>query len=128
MLNAEISANLSRSYNSTKTQKHNKKTLLLIAILFLTSLISYAQTEKGSQTFGLNLGFNYNKTSGAYINPYDNSSSDAGVKTTAFNIGPSYSYFVSDKLIWVFLYLMGKAIQPTRTLPLILQNNPLMLL
>lgn len=105
-----------------------KKTLLLIAVLFLTSLISYAQTEKGSQTFGLNLGFNYNKTSGAYINPYDNSSSDAGVKTTAFNIGPSYSYFVSDKLIWVFLYLMGKAIQPTRTLPLILQNNPLMLL
>lgn len=75
-----------------------KKALLLIAVLFLTALISHAQTDKGSQSLGLNLGFNYNKSGGIYVNPYDNSITPAGGKNTSFNIGPSYSYFIADKL------------------------------
>jgi hypothetical protein len=75
-----------------------KKTLVLIAALLLASMISQAQTEKGNQTLGLNLGFNYSKTSGVNISPYDNSSTDAGSKNTSFNIGPAYSYFIADKL------------------------------
>jgi len=61
-------------------------------------MASYAQTEKGNQTLGLNMGFSYNKSNGVSINPYDNSSTDVNSKTTGFNIGPSYSYFIADKL------------------------------
>ena len=75
-----------------------RKAILLIVVPFLTALVSHAQTEKGSQTLGLSLGFNYNKTSGVYTYPSDNSSTPAGGKTTSFNIGPSYSYFITDKL------------------------------
>src|SRR3978361_780186 len=75
-----------------------KKTLVLIAALLLASVVSQAQTEKGNQTLGLNLGFYYNKSSGVSINPYDNSSTDAGSKNTSFNIGSAYSYFIADKL------------------------------
>jgi len=75
-----------------------KKSIFLIAAFVLAAVISHAQTEKGSQTLGLNLGFNYNKTNGVNINPYDNSSTPAGSKSTSFNIGPSYSYFIADKL------------------------------
>jgi len=53
--------------------------------------------KRAARPLGLTLGLIITKPAEP-INPYDNSSSDAGVKTTAFNIGPSYSYFVSDKL------------------------------
>ena len=75
-----------------------RKAFILFAAFLLASAVSYAQTEKGNQTLGLNLGFNYNKTTGVSINTFDNSSVDAGSKTTSFNIGPSYSYFIADKL------------------------------
>jgi hypothetical protein len=81
-----------------KNIKHMKKILFLIAAFLLAAVVSQAQTEKGTQTLGLNLGFGYNKTSGVNINPYDNSSTDAGSKNTSFNIGPAYSYFIADKL------------------------------
>jgi hypothetical protein len=75
-----------------------KKTLFLIAAFLLASVISYAQTEKGNQTLGLNLGFSYTKSNGINTNPYDNSSTEAGSKGTGFGIGPNYSYFIADKL------------------------------
>ena len=75
-----------------------KKSIFLIAAFLLAAVASQAQTEKGTQTLGLNLGFGYSKTSGVNINPYDNSSTDAGSKTTSFSIGPAYSYFIADKL------------------------------
>jgi hypothetical protein len=75
-----------------------KKSIFFIAVFLLAAVVSQAQTEKGTQTLGLNLGFSYQKTSGVSINPYDNSSTDAGNKTTSFNIGPAYSYFIADKL------------------------------
>ncbi|HEY8999877.1 MAG TPA: outer membrane beta-barrel protein [Mucilaginibacter sp.] len=75
-----------------------KKALLLIAVLFLTALASYAQTEKGSQTLGVDLGFTYLNSTGITVNPYDNSNYNSSNKSTRFNIGPSYSYFIGDKL------------------------------
>jgi len=75
-----------------------RKALFLIAVLLLTALISHAQTEKGSQTLGADLGFTYLKSSGTTIDPYGNSTYNSGSKSTKFNIGPSYSYFIGDKL------------------------------
>jgi Outer membrane protein beta-barrel domain len=75
-----------------------KKTIVLISAFLLAAVVSHAQTEKGTQTLGLNLEFGYQKTSGVNINPYDNSSTDASSKNTSFNIGPAYSYFIADKL------------------------------
>ena len=64
----------------------------------LASLASHAQTEKGTQTFGLDLGFSSNKSNIFNVNPVDNSTSSVNSKTTNFNIGPDYSYFITDKL------------------------------
>lgn len=75
-----------------------KKALFLISVLFITALVSHAQIEKGSQTLGVDLGFTYLNTTGIYINPYDNSIYNPGNRTTRLNIGPSYSYFIGDKL------------------------------
>lgn len=74
-----------------------KKTLLLIAVLFLTSLISYAQTEKGSQTLGLNFGFTYSKGNSLINDPNSGVYYKGTNQTTNFNIGPAYSYFIANK-------------------------------
>ena len=75
-----------------------KKALFVIAVLFLRSLISHAQTEKGNQTLGLNLGWHFNTNDNTYINPFDNSITDQSSQSRSFNIGPGYSYFIADKL------------------------------
>src|ERR1700704_3382185 len=75
-----------------------KKALILFAVLLFSAVVSHAQTEKGNQTLGLNLGFSYAKGSGVSINPFDGSSSNTGYKTTTFTVGPAYSYFLADKL------------------------------
>ena len=98
MLNAEISVAASRSYSSTKTQNTMRKALLLIAVLFLTALVSHAQTEKGSQTLGLNFGFNYSKGTTSMLDPNTNGIYTGENHTTNFNIGPTYSYFIADKI------------------------------
>jgi hypothetical protein len=97
MLNGEISINLSRSYDSTKTQSRMKKSFLLIAVLFLTTLISQAQTEKGSQTLGLNLGFSYSKGNTIITDQSSGGFYKGTNETTNFNIGPAYSYFIAGK-------------------------------
>lgn len=71
------------------------KFLILIAVFLLIVKVSSAQTEKGSQTLGANLGFQFQNstTNSPSANP-------AGIISTnkyhSFNIGPTYSYFVSD--------------------------------
>jgi hypothetical protein len=75
-----------------------KKSIFLIAAFLLAAVVSQAQTEKGTQTLGLNLSFGYNKTNAISINPYENLSSDQSTKSTNFSIGPVYSYFIADKL------------------------------
>lgn len=74
-----------------------KKALLLITVLFLTALISHAQTEKGSQTLGLNLGFSYSKGNTFVTDPNSGGYYRGTNQTTNFNIGPAYSYFIADK-------------------------------
>lgn len=75
-----------------------KRSLILIpAFLFLVQ-ISKAQTEKGSQTLGVNLTFSYYNQSGVSANPYDNSLSAQSTKYTMFSVGPVYSYFIADNL------------------------------
>jgi hypothetical protein len=81
-----------------QNQKYMKKTIFLIAAFVFAALVSHAQTEKGSQTLGADLRFTSLKATGIIVNPYDNSSYDANNKSTNFSIGPSYSYFISDKL------------------------------
>jgi len=75
-----------------------KKLMLLIAAFVFIYQASQAQTEKGTQTLGINLGYYYNKTDQNFINPYDQSSTRDNSKTNSFNIGPTYSYFIADKL------------------------------
>src|SRR6202012_1550561 len=75
-----------------------KKAFFLFAAFLLASVVSHAQTEKGNQTLGLSFQYNYNKSSGNYISPVDNSTYSVDNKYTNFTVGPSYSYFIADKL------------------------------
>ncbi|MHB8209403.1 hypothetical protein [Mucilaginibacter sp.] len=75
-----------------------KKLMLLIAAFVFVYQASQAQTEKGTQTIGANLGFGYSKNDQLYISTYDQSTSNQNGKTTYFNIGPSYSYFIANNL------------------------------
>lgn len=75
-----------------------KKLLLLVLTSLFVFQAAEAQTEKGNQTLGLNLGYSYNNTNETEINTFDNTTSVAHTKTNNFSIGPNYSYFIADKL------------------------------
>ncbi len=70
-----------------------KKIFVLLAAFLAAIQFSKAQTEKGTQTLGTNFGFNYTN-----VNGDANSLATDNTKTTNFNIGPSYSYFIKDNL------------------------------
>jgi hypothetical protein len=74
-----------------------KKILVLIPAFLLVFQISKAQTEKGSQTLGIDVQFTHQKSTQSIIvpaaNPYN-----SDFKATNFSIGPNYSYFIADKL------------------------------
>ena len=72
--------------------------MLLIAIFVFVYQASQAQTEKGTQTLGVNLGFNYTKNDQNNIDPFNQASSVENSKTYSFDLGPAYSYFIADKL------------------------------
>jgi hypothetical protein len=74
------------------------KFLILIAAFLLSYQFSNAQTDKGTQTLGLDLGYNYSNDNDVIVNPDVNSASTVNTRTTGFNIGPNYSYFIADKL------------------------------
>ena len=61
---------------------------ILIAILFLISLTTYAQITKGNWMFGGN---------GAFKN-YETTSMGISEKGTSFNLNPNIGYFIIDKL------------------------------
>ena len=104
-----------------------KKSIFLIAVFLLAAVMSQAQTEKGTQTLGLNAYFEYSKTNVVNINPYDNSVNSQNNKSTGFNIGPVYSYFIADKLDIGGSLSYGKAIIPIRSILVICKNNPIIL-
>jgi hypothetical protein len=68
-----------------------KKIFVLLAAFLAAIQFSKAQTEKGTQTLGANFGFNYTNVNYKALSSQD-------TKTTNFNIGPVYSYFVKDNL------------------------------
>ncbi|MFI5138537.1 MAG: hypothetical protein ACHQIM_11990 [Sphingobacteriales bacterium] len=87
-----------------------KKLLFFIAAFLFLYQFSNAQTEKGTQTLGLNLGYSSNNTNSVDINPYDNSTITLSTKTAGLNIGPNYSYFIADNLaIGAALFISGSA-------------------
>jgi len=75
-----------------------KKKLILTFALLLAFVVSHAQTEKGTQTIGINLQYLHSDQGGSVISPVDNSVTSAGFKYTNFNIGPLYSYFIANNL------------------------------
>jgi len=75
-----------------------KKLLFFIATFLFVYQSSQAQTAKGDQTLGIDLGFTYSKSNQYQVNPYDNSSGTSNGKTTNFSIGPNYSYFIANNL------------------------------
>lgn len=75
-----------------------KKVLLLIPAFLLAFQISKAQTEKGSQTLGVNVSFHSQKSSNVINDPNSGSSYNLNSKSSSFGIGPSYSYFIANKL------------------------------
>jgi hypothetical protein len=75
-----------------------KKNLFLIPAFLLAFQISKAQTEKGSQTLGVNLSFGYSKQSDPSLNSANNIFTNNDTKNVTFGAGPIYSYFIADKL------------------------------
>ena len=76
-----------------------KKILIAISVFLSVCQLSNAQTEKGTQTLGLTLGFSYNNSNDYTINIADNNAvRTLGTKTTSFSIGPNYSYFIQNNL------------------------------
>ena len=70
------------------------KNLIVCAVLLLAFKISYAQTEKGTQTLGLDFGASRSTSNQTSANVFEY----FGSATTNFTIGPNYSYFIADKL------------------------------
>ena len=76
-----------------------KKFLIAIAVFLSAYQLSNAQTQKGTQTLGLNLSFSYNNSNNYTIDIANNNAvSTLDTKTTSFAIGPSYSYFIQNNL------------------------------
>ncbi|MFI5162545.1 MAG: hypothetical protein ACHQHN_14795 [Sphingobacteriales bacterium] len=71
-----------------------KKNLIVCAVLLFAFKISNAQTEKGTQTLGLDFSASRSTNNQTTANPFDY----IGSATTNFTIGPNYSYFIADKL------------------------------
>jgi long-subunit fatty acid transport protein len=75
------------------------KKLLLAFVSIIAIQTAKAQTEKGSQMLGASFGFSTSssdtKAFNTFTNAYDQS---VHGKTKSYNIAPSYSYFIADKL------------------------------
>lgn len=75
-----------------------RKILVLVIVALFAFNSTKAQTAKGDQNLGINLGFSYIENNNFVIQPSDGSSSQQDLKITSFNAGPNYSYFIADKL------------------------------
>ena len=69
---------------------------MLTFALLLAFAVSHAQTEKGTQTVGLDLQYLHENGNGSQVTT--NNTTTPTAKYSNFNIGPQYSYFISDKL------------------------------
>jgi hypothetical protein len=69
-----------------------KKTLALVAAIVFACQLSNAQTNKGTQNLGLNLGYIHT------TNTISGAGSIYKLSASSFNIGPNFGYFISDGL------------------------------
>ena len=75
------------------------KKLLLVVLSVIALQSVKAQTEKGSQNLGLSFGVSTQNSNTSYYSSYTNSyGTNSKGKQTSYNIAPSYSYFIADKL------------------------------
>lgn len=72
------------------------KFLIFFAALLCAYQFSIAQTEKGNQTLGLYLQFQYSASTENVFNKADFSLSSTKTKNTSIATGPIYSYFIAD--------------------------------
>ena len=72
-----------------------KKILSLCVALLCAYQVTNAQTQKGNQNLAIYLQYQHVSTSNSSSTPFASNQTN---KTEAFNIGPSYGYFVSDGL------------------------------
>lgn len=72
------------------------KKILIIASILITANFAKAQTEKGTQTLGINLQYQHSNSTTTNIDPVSNSIFVQDQKSTTFNAGPIYSYFISN--------------------------------
>ena len=104
----KISMFFCRSGSSHKPKKTMNKLLILIAAFFLATQFSNAQTGKGSQTLGFNLGFSAGKTNEIPGIQETNIGSSFVERDNNFNFGPAYSYFIANGIdVGVNLSLMS---------------------
>lgn len=93
----------------------NKFLILMVALVCIFKF-SNAQTEKGSQTAGINLSYSGTRYNDNY---FDNSGSPTSlnkVKNTQFTVGPLYSYFIADRVdVGASFSLTSYASNTTRT-------------
>lgn len=78
-----------------------KKTLSLFVLAFAGLNIAYAQTEQGTKNLGLNLSYHSTNQKSFVTNYLDNLDNEIySQKQTSSNyfIGPSFSYFIANKL------------------------------
>lgn len=75
-----------------------KKILLVFLLAVAGVCTTYAQTEKGTTHLGLNLSYSSDKTESNTFNASDNSYDLYESKVNSFSLGPSFSYFIADKL------------------------------
>ncbi|MDR3697262.1 hypothetical protein [Mucilaginibacter sp.] len=74
------------------------KLLIFIAAFLLTIQFSNAQTEKGSQTLGFNLGFGSGKSNESPGAQQTGDGSSFDLHNSNFSFGPAYSYFIANGL------------------------------
>jgi len=75
-----------------------RKLMILTAAFLFAVQISKAQTEKGDQTLGINLGFTAQQVTNTNTNPVVYPVSNTTYQYRNFSAGPNYSYFIGDKL------------------------------
>jgi hypothetical protein len=76
----------------------NKKIILMLLALSGAATTLKAQTEKGTQLLGGNIGVYTNKNTNSYSLATPSINYGYTSKATTFSIGPNYSVFVANKL------------------------------
>jgi hypothetical protein len=75
---------------------YKKLLLAFVSIIFINTV--KAQTEKGSQMLGVSFGVSTTNSDSRYIDYSTNAITNVHGKARNYNIAPTYSYFVADKL------------------------------